>query len=196
MAAKSPARSLAGMPGRLESPDLDTRRRRLNAIPLAIGVGLGLAPVAMFWIRFFPPLRPFEFTVPAPAWYWIVFGFAVGFVPYLVPVGRGRVRQWPGMNLFRLAAPDGVWINARLRAIDPTYRVVRNRAELRAHLKSSEDGLRAHWMFLILSALTTVFAWRIGELWTAALLIVGNVIYNVYPILHQRAKRARVRHRA
>jgi hypothetical protein len=177
-----------------QSVDLEARRRRLNAIPLAIGVGLGLAPMAVFWIRFFPPLRPFDFTVPAPAWYWIALGFVLGFVPYLVPIGRSRVRRWPGMHLFRMAAPDGAWINTRLRAIDPTYRVVRNRTELRAHLKASEDGLRAHWMFLILSALTSAFAWRIGEPWTAALLIAGNVIYNVYPILHQHDKRARVRH--
>jgi len=173
--------------------DLETRRRRLNVIPLGIGVGLGLAPMALFWMRFFPPLRPFDFTAPAPAWYWITFGFALGFVPYFVPVGRSRPRRWPGMDLFRWAAPDGAWINARLRAIDPTYRVVRNRADLRAHLKTSEEGLRAHWMFLILSALTTVWALRIGEAWMAALLVAGNVVYNVYPILHQRQKRARAR---
>ncbi len=95
------------------------------------------------------------------------------------------------MELFHRAAPDGVWINARLQKIDPNYRVIRNRAELNAHLKSSEVGERAHWMFLILSALTTAFALRIGEHGTAALLIAGNVIYNVYPILHQRNKRAR-----
>jgi len=51
-------------------------------------------------------------------------------------------------------------------------------------------------MFLILSALTAAFAWRIGEPWTAGLLVAGNVIDNVYPILHQRNKCARVRHSA
>lgn len=168
--------------------EIEKRRQQLNGIPIAIGTALGLAPIAVFWMRFFPPLRPFDFTAAAPEWGWIV----LCVVPFFVPIGRGRVRRWPGMELFHRAAPDGVWINARLRAIDPNYRVVRGRGDLQAQLKSSEAGERAHWMFLIVSALTAAFALRIGEVSTAALLIVGNVIYNVYPILHQRAKRARI----
>jgi hypothetical protein len=178
--------------------DIETRRQRLNAIPLALGVGLGLAPIAVFWMRFLPPLRPFDFTAPAPTWPWILLGVAVCLTPYAAPASvvyrRTGAPRWPGMDLFHRAAPDGVWINGRLRAIDPAYRVIRNRTELLAHLKAGEQGERAHWMFLILSALTTVHALRIEEPWTAALLLVGNVIYNVYPILHQRRKRARARH--
>jgi len=168
--------------------EIERRRQQLNAIPLAIGVGLGLAPIALFWMRFFPPLRPFDFTSPAPDWYWI----GLIFVPYFVSMGRARELRLPGMDLFHRAAPDGVWINARLRAIDPNYRVVRKRAELQAQLQSSLTGERAHWMFLILSALTALFALQLGERWMAALLLAGNVVYNVYPILHQRNKRARI----
>lgn len=146
-------------------------------------------------MRFFPPLRPFEFTAPAPTWPWILLGLTACFTPYAAPASfyrrPTRPLRWPGMELFHRAAPDGVWINARLRAIDPAYRVIRNRADLLAHLESGEQGERAHWLFLILSALTSIYALRIGEPWTAALLLAGNVIYNVYPILHQRHKRAR-----
>lgn len=177
---------------------IERRRQQLNAMPLALGVGLGLAPITVFWMRFFPPLRPFDFTAPAPNWPWFLLGVAACLTPYAAPasVFRRRVRapRWPGMDLFHRAAPDGAWINARLRAIDPAYRVIRNRADLLAHLKSGEAGERAHWMFLILSALTSVYALRIGEPGTAALLLAGNVVYNVYPILHQRRKRARARH--
>jgi len=178
--------------------DIEKRRRQWNAIPLAVGVGLGLAPIAVFWMRFFRPLRPFAFTAHAPTWPWILLGVIACFTPYAAPASlfRRQIRspRWPGMDLFHRAAPDGVWINARLRAIDPAYRVIRNRAGLLEHLHMGERGERAHWMFLILSALTSVYALRIGEPLTAALLLAGNVIYNVYPILHQRSKRARARH--
>ena len=64
----------------------------LNVLVLILP-GQWCALMAIYWMRYLPPLRPFDFTVPAPAWYWI----ALSFLPYIVPMGRPRVRH--GLSL-------------------------------------------------------------------------------------------------
>lgn len=126
--------------------------------------------------------------------------FAISILPALLPAAYFRPRSWErhvypwlGLSLFRTLAPDGRWVSKRLRRIEPTYRVTRN-AETRArHLTGSVTNERWHLSWLIFGVFTQVAALLRGQFVWAAVLCAFNVIFNLYPVLHQRHVRARAR---
>lgn len=98
-----------------------------------------------------------------------------------------------GISLFRALAPDGQWVNRRLRQIEPTYRIIRN-AETRArHLTGSVTNERWHLSWLMFGACTQAAAFLRGQLAWTIVLGAFNVVFNLYPVLHQRHVRARAR---
>jgi hypothetical protein len=172
-------------------------RRRLNAAVLVLPAQW-LSLMAVFWLRFLPPLRPFEFDVPAPNLAVWAVTCAACFFPLLFPARwfaphpvERRVYRLLGVRLFRLLAPDGDLVNRRLRHYHPGYRVLSSRTELRDHLIGSYVSERSHLVLFLMGVCTQAFAWRTGQIAWAVVLTVGNVIFNLYPVLHQRHKRAR-----
>ncbi|HYP09800.1 MAG TPA: hypothetical protein VER03_26485 [Bryobacteraceae bacterium] len=184
-----------------DHPQVRRTRDRLNNWPIAIAGILWLLPMSGFWTRFIPALRPFDFDAPFPPLGIFLGGIALCCAPLLLPESyyrpkgfeRGRLYPSLGLRLFRRWAPDGDFINRRLRAIDPDYRAVRSRAALKEHIRSTHSNERAHLVLLLAGLLTAVFALALNELTRAALLIPGNIAFNLYPVMHQRYKRARLR---
>jgi hypothetical protein len=180
--------------------EFERRHDRWNTLALLIP-GQWLSLMAIFWGRFFPPLRPFDFTARPPSAASVAICCAVSCLPFFLPRGyfrprafeRGRFYPRLGLRLFRYVAPDGDFINRRLRRTDPSYRVVRNRGALREHIAGTYSNERWHLAFFLAGTFTALFAARIGEPVFAALLAILNVAFNLYPVLHQRYKRARLR---
>jgi hypothetical protein len=176
-------------------------RRRWNNVVLAIAAALWFAPMAQFWARFFPPLRPFAFDAPAPSWTALFVGTAACLMPMLLPRSSFQPRRFErpqryralGIRVFRHLAPDGDWVNGRVRRFDPAYRVIRTRSDIATHIEGGIMGERMHLSLLIAGLLTGWFSVSLGEIWFAAWITIGNVVFNLYPILHQRYKRARLR---
>jgi hypothetical protein len=177
-------------------------RQRWNNVVLAIAAALWFVPMAQFWMRFFPPLRPFAFNAPAPSWTALFIGTAACVAPLLLPRSYFRPRPFErpqtyravGIRVFRYFAPDGDWVNRKVRRYDPSYRVIRTRSDIATHIKSSNMGERMHLSLLIAGLLTGLFSMSLGEMWFAVWITFGNVVFNLYPILHQRYKRARLRY--
>jgi hypothetical protein len=157
--------------------------------------------MAVFWLRFLPPLRPFDFHSPAPPVWALAILIGLSIVPSLLPpryfrpkpFERGRFYPLLGIRLFRHLAPDGDAINRRVRAIDPLYRVIRDRVALREHLDGTYANERWHLSFFIVGTFTQVFAAMSGQFVWATLLTITNTCFNLYPVMHQRYKRARAR---
>ena len=178
---------------------MDRLRGRLNVLPL-LAAAQWLGVMAAFWMRFLPPLRPFDFTAPPPSATAFVVGLTLCAVPAVLPRGyfeprafeRGRLYRRLGLRMFRHLAPDGGWVNARLRRVDPRYRVVANRRSLREHVEASRTNERWHLAFLIAGALTQIVAARAAAWGWLAALTISNIVFNLYPIMHQRYKRSRV----
>jgi polyferredoxin len=176
-------------------------RQRWNNAVLAIAAALWFIPMVQFWMRFFPPLRPFAFDAPAPSWTALLFGTAACLTPFLLPRSYFRPRRFErpqryralGIRVFRYLAPDGDWVNGRVRRVDPGYRVIRTRNDVAAHIRGSNMGERMHLSLLIAGLITAWFSTVLLEPWFAAWITIGNVIFNLGPILHQRFKRARLR---
>jgi hypothetical protein len=181
---------------------IQVRRERWNNLIRAAGFALWIFPMARFWMRFFPPMRPFDFHVPAPPWSLLIAGLALCAVPYALPthwfrpLSFERSQFYPrlGVRLFRLLAPDGDLVNRQLRKLDSGYRVIRNRSDLGRHIAEGIIGERLHLAFLLAGFSSAAYAWRLGEAGLSTALVFGNIVYNLYPVLHHRYKRARLAH--
>ncbi len=180
--------------------DVQRLRDRLNTIALVLpGQWLGL--MTIFWMRFFPPLRPFNFTIPVPATLPFLICIGLSLLPFVLPKAyfrpksfeRGKFYPRLGIRWFRYLAPDGEFINRRLRRIDPSYQVILNRAALRNHIQGTYSNERWHSAFFLAGLFTQIFALITGQYVWAILLTITNITFNLYPAMHQRYKRARLR---
>jgi hypothetical protein len=180
--------------------DVERLRRRLNTLVLVLP-GQFLVVVAFYWMRFVPPLRPFAFHVPAPSlWVLLIFAAVIA-LPALAPRAYFEPRRFErggfypalGVRWFRAAAPDGDWINRRLRRLDPSYRVVRDRRTRAEHIAGSIVNERWHTSWLVLGLVTMGSAVATRQYGWALLMTVFNVVFNLYPVFHQRYKRAKLR---
>jgi hypothetical protein len=181
-------------------PDVERLRNRLNTLVLVVP-GQFFPIVAAYWLRFVPAFRPFAFDVPAPPPWLLLTCAGVMLVPALLPPGYFRPRRierggfYPalGLRAFRAIATDGDWINRRLRRLDPSYRVVRDRRTRAEHIAGTITNERWHTAWLLLGLVTTASALATGQHGWAIAITLFNVAFNLYPVCHQRYKRARLR---
>jgi len=181
-------------------PDVERLRNRLNLLVLVVA-GQFLPLVAIYWLRFVPALRPYDFKVPPPAPGLLLACAGVLILPFLLPRGWFTPRRFErrglyialGLRQFRAVTTDGDWINRRLRRLDPTYRVIRDRRTRDAHLAGTLLNERWHTSWLLLGLVTAGSAIATGQYGWAVTITVFNAAFNFYPVLHQRYKRARLR---
>ena len=163
--------------------------------------GQFLSVTAAYWMRFLPPLRPFAFHVPAPPVWVLIAAVALFALPHVLPAAyfeprafeRGGFYPALGLRWFRAVAPDGDWINRRLRRLDPSYRVVRDRRTRAEHLAGSIVNERWHLAWLTLGIVTAASAVATHQYGWALTVSTFNAAFNLYPVMHQRYKRARLR---
>lgn len=184
-----------------QAASLRRTRDRWNNVPIVVAGILWLMPLTMFWIRFFPPVRPFHFVAAVPPLWLVAACVGVCCIPLALPRAyfqsrsfeRGNFYPRLGVKRFRRVAPDGDWINRKLQTIDPDYRAIRNRNELKKHIAGTYTNERAHLVLFLTGIFTVAYSVSLHELALPAILMVGNVVFNLYPIMHQRYKRARLR---
>lgn len=179
---------------------IDRWRHRLNTAALVLpGQWFGL--MAYYWVRFYPPLRPFHFEVPFPPAFVFLMGCAASCFPFFLPRAyflprgfeHGGFYRRLGLRWFRYFATDGDLINRTLRRIQPSYRVVHDRVSLQEHLEGTYSNERWHLALFVAGTLTVCHAIYSGQYVVGSLIFVTNVIFNLLPVLHQRYKRVRMR---
>ena len=183
-----------------ERPDVERLRDRLNLLVLVVP-GQFLPIVAAYWLRFVPSFRPYGFEVPAPGPGLLLACAAALALPFVLPRGwftphpieRRGLYDALGLRLFRAVATDGDWVNSRLRRLDPTYRVIRDRRTRDAHMAGTILNERWHLAWLGLGLVTAGSAMATRQYGWAVAVTVFNVAFNLYPVFHQRYKRARLR---
>jgi hypothetical protein len=174
-----------------------------NIIPFALMAGAWLAPLLMFWLYVWGPLRPFSYpsgdvvpdvTVVASA---IAVCAALWWMPH--PYFRirrfernGRVYEFLGVARFRSFVPDGDIATSWQRRWNPRYRVIRNRTAAAEFARRTVESERGHLVLFAAGLFSAGFAWSIGWHGWAAYLLAGNIIVNLYPIMLQRYTRARL----
>ncbi|MBY6204020.1 glycosyl-4,4'-diaponeurosporenoate acyltransferase CrtO family protein [Halomonas denitrificans] len=177
--------------------------RNFNLLPFAIMAGGWLAPMAMFRLHVWGPLRPFDYPrgdlMPGP-WFVLLSVGAIGLWRVL-PHAYFRIRHFErlqrphdrlGIRTFRKWVPDGDLANRWARRLDPGHRIIRDRRTAEAFVDRTIDSERGHVVLLALGLLTAGHAIAIGWTGWALFLTFGSVVVNVYPILLQRATRVRL----
>jgi hypothetical protein len=180
--------------------DIKCWRDRLNTLVLVLP-GQWFTLMAFYWMRFYPPFRPFTFDVDFPPPIVFLLGCGASCLPaflpmrYFIPRSFERGKFYPrlGLRWFRYFATDGDLVNQLLRRLQPSYRVVVNRESLQNHLEGTYSNERWHLAFLIAGTLTVIHALATHQYSFGILLILTNVVFNLLPIFHQRYKRARLR---
>lgn len=190
----------SGLTDRLTTPDIQFHRRRLNLVILLIPQQW-ITLTVVFWFQ--QLLRPHELVWGRAPGLVLLGAAALSLTPAFLPTSYFRPRSferrlhpWLGVKVFRRLAPDGVWVNGRLRRVDPGYRIVRD-AETRArHLASSITNERWHLSWLLFGLVTQAVALERGAVIWTTLLTMFNVAFNFFPVLLQRHVRARARRTA
>jgi hypothetical protein len=174
----------------------------LNIIPFATMAGGWLAPLIMFWLYVWGPLRPFAYPagdLMPSLWFAPLIGCIA--IWWLLPAGYFRVRSFErsgrfyellGVRFFRRFVPDGDLANWWERRVNPKYRIVHGRRSAENFIQRTERSERGHLVLLMLGVVSAAFAWKIGWNGWAVYLSFGNVLVNVYPILLQRYTRGRL----
>ncbi len=174
-----------------------------NLIPFASMAGGWLAPLLMFWLYVWGPLRPFHYPPGdlAPDFLKASAVFIACLAAWWLPASyykvrsferSGRVYEVLGVKLFRWFVPDGDLANRWRRHREPTHRIIRNRRFAEAFVARTELSEKSHMVVLLVGLVSAAYAWQIGWQGWAIYLTVGNLLVNVYPILLQRYTRARL----
>jgi hypothetical protein len=177
---------------------------RANLIIMAVAINIWLTPMFLFWGAASGPLKPFGYpnvdTRPHLAEF--LFWLGLSFLPCVLPrsyyragavASARRLYGPPGILLFKRITPNGDLVNRLARRRYPGYRVLGGRADLAKYLEGMRSGERAHLVFLLMGLFTAVYAARIGWHRWALFLTLGNVAFNLYPVMLQRYNRARLR---
>jgi hypothetical protein len=179
---------------------VESWRNRLNQMILVLpGQWFGL--MVIYWARFYPAFKPLGFNHAFPPPLAFFAGCLLSCLPFLLPQSYfiprgfecGRLYPALGVRWFRFLATDGILANRVLKRIDPNYRVVHDRATLRAHIQGTYPNERWHSAFFIAGTLTAAHAAWTKQYVFCALIGVTNIAFNLYPVFHQRYKRARAR---
>lgn len=175
----------------------------LNIVPFAIMAGGWLAPLIMFWLYVWGPLRPFNYpsgNLMPGAWFVVVIAACVALwwlLPrayfHVHPFERtGQIYKSLGVLLFRRFVPDGDLANGWERRKNPRQRLIRGRRSAAAFVVRTEQSERGHLVLLALGVVSAAYAWTLEWHGWAVYLSAGNVVVNVYPILLQRYTRRRL----
>ena len=182
---------------------IETTTGGFNLIPFAAMSGGWIAPLILFWLALWGPLRPYDYPagdLMPPAL--VVIGIvAVSVLPLALPEWyfrpasferSGRIYRLLGVHWFRKIVPDGDTANRLRRIREPGYRVVRSRAFIEAMRARTVVGERSHLVLLLFGAASAAVAGVVGWTGWAAYLGVANVLVNLYPVLLQRYTRTRL----
>ncbi len=162
-----------------------------------------LAPLLMFWLYVWGPLRPFAYPAgdlfPNPLAFFLGIGVCAGL--WWIPRSYFRIRRFErdgrvyellGVAWFRRIVPDGDVAKSWRRRRNPHYRIIHNWTAAAQFVHRTEESERGHLVLLAAGMFSAGFAATIGWDGWAAYLFLGNVVVNVYPIMLQRYTRARL----
>jgi hypothetical protein len=174
----------------------------IGAAPIAVMSALFLAPLLIFWLRVWGPLRPFDIAaVPAPSTFVLCAGVLACMLAARPPQRYFRVRPFErdgrfyravGVRAFRKVVPNGDWMNRARRRRDRTFRLITSRADIASWLPRTKASETGHLVLMVLGIFSAAYAAYVGWTAWAFALTLGNIATNVYPVFLQRYTRARL----
>jgi hypothetical protein len=153
--------------------------------------------VNLFWtILCFIPVITYWLSAGRLLWCFIFIGLSV--LSLLIPLKHLQLSHNPkfyeslGVRFARKFVQQGEYVNRFIRKTNPNYRIVKHKANAAQYLKTTVMYERFHLMCFIYFVLTAIHALITGQYLLLALILIANIIYNVYPILLQQYNRTRI----
>lgn len=146
------------------------------------------AAVVVYWIS----------TGLTPGFYIFI---AISFIPAILPQKlmaklqlskSTRIYERLGVRFICRFVQQGDIANRISRKNKPGYRVIVQKSNPSAYLKTVAMYERFHLMCLLFFLFTTVAALLDGRFVIAMMIMISNIIYNFYPILLQQFNRIRI----
>ena len=106
---------------------------------------------------------------------------------------HGRLYEYLGVRHFKYVASAGDYVNRWRRRTDPSFRNVRTYDEALAWEARTRFNEVAHLACLAFSVVMALWLCSWGRYTWLPVIVVLNVLLNVYPILLQRYTRSRIR---
>jgi hypothetical protein len=97
-----------------------------------------------------------------------------------------------GIKFFRYFVQNGTLVNRIQRKYTTKSGIIHNPKEAQNYLRTIAMQERFHYCCFVLFSLSTVDAFYIGKPEMALLIILVNILYNVYPILLQQYNKLRI----
>lgn len=158
-----------------------------NMIPNIVWSLINFAPVYFFY------------ALPGNLHYlWIA--IVISLAGYLLPVSfysylqlSNSIRTYNklGIRIVRKYAQDGDLINKLIRKKYPGYKP-HIQPNFKKHIGKTYFYEKFHFVCLLFFLLTTAFAFMQGNIILGILIMIANILYNVYPILLQQYNRLRI----
>ncbi|MEN0056532.1 MAG: hypothetical protein AAGC65_22840 [Mucilaginibacter sp.] len=153
--------------------------------------------VNLFWtIVCFIPIITYWSVTGQLLWCFIFLGISV--LSQVLPFSRLQLSSQPkfyerlGVKFIRKFVQHGEYINKFHQKRQPHYRIVKDKVSAARYLKTIMMYERFHFMcfvFFLLTAIHALINWHYSLF---IIIIIANVIYNVYPMLLQQYNRARI----
>ena len=155
----------------------------------------------VFWsVLGFAPIGYFCYTRMDLGWLYLFLALSLPAV--LLPhsfydamqIGRTTaVYERMGVRIVRKFTQDGDWVNRMIRRRFPTYKVFDSYPSIRRHLRKAYTIEKVHFAFFLFFLYGALYALVKEYFLWAALIMLTNLIFNVYPNLLQQYNRLRLR---
>jgi hypothetical protein len=96
-----------------------------------------------------------------------------------------------GLKSFRYFVQNGTLVN-RLKSKQKRYGIIHNREHAIGYLQAIAMQERFHYCCLILFTLTTICAFMTNRPLLGTVVLLSNILYNIFPILLQQYNRLRI----
>jgi hypothetical protein len=159
-----------------------------NAIPAVFWSILNLTPICIYCYS----------DVNRPFMYW---SLGLSLLIYLLPNGFFNFIQLSrstkpykniGINVIKRYAQEGDLVNRFIKKRFPHYSVIKNGKSVKAYLSQTYHFERFHTQLLVFFFAIMVYAIVQKQYEWAFILLINNIIYNLYPNLLQQYTRIRL----
>ncbi|GAB2699009.1 hypothetical protein GCM10027037_24290 [Mucilaginibacter koreensis] len=156
-----------------------------NQLINLLWTAFGFAPMVIYWSRA---------GSLVPLYVFCIISLAGAFVPpkfYQLSTQPKLYRQLGALKV-RALVQDGDWVKPATTSGKQSAAIIRNRAQAKRYLHTLRMYENFHWVCLLLFLLSSGHAIIMGQYLRGCLILLANVIYNVYPILLQQYNRLRI----
>lgn len=149
---------------------------------------LGFAPVVIFWEKHYQP-------------WLLLLSIVLSLLPFFIPASAlinflvSRRRTWYiriGVKKAQGFTQNGALINRHIRKRTTKYKLITNRKDMIKHRNQMLVYEKYHLACLVFFTLSMLWAGLAQAYQEVILILIANIIYNVYPILIQHYNKLRL----